>query len=389
VRVLWLIKGLGPGGAEKLLVHAAAARDGERYRYEAAYLLPWKRTLVPDLERAGIPVECLDGGREWDLRWAGRLRARLVRRPVDVVHVHSPYVAGVARLVVRSVPRRIRPAVMTTEHLPWHGYAPATRALNAATFGLDDVHVAVSGEVVDSIPPRRRGRMVQIVHGIAPASLAAHRDERDEVRRELGVGPDTVVVGTVANYRAQKAYPDLLRAARIVLDAGVDVRFAAVGQGPEEGSIRELHGSLGLGDGFVLLGEMAEPARLLAACDLFVLASRYEGLPVAVMEALAMGLPVVASDVGGVPQLVEDGVHGLLVPPARPDLLAAALLELATDPGRRARMGRAAEAAGRELDVASAVRRIEALYDEASGRPAASAPREPERITSSSPRGHV
>ncbi len=108
-RVLWLIKGLGPGGAERLLVAAAAAHDPERFRIEVAYLLPWKHHLVAELEALGVECTCLGVGDERDLRWVVRLRRRLRDAPVDVVHAHSPYAAGFGRLAVRSLPARAGP----------------------------------------------------------------------------------------------------------------------------------------------------------------------------------------------------------------------------------------------------------------------------------------
>jgi L-malate glycosyltransferase len=116
LRVLWVIKGLGPGGAEQLLVNHAGVRDREAFEYEAAYLVPVKRHLVPQLEALGVPVHALDAPREWDPRWAWRLRTRLRNHPVDVVHGHSPYVAAVTRLIVRTLPRGARPALVYTEH---------------------------------------------------------------------------------------------------------------------------------------------------------------------------------------------------------------------------------------------------------------------------------
>src|SRR5918996_1618430 len=108
IRVLWLIKGLGPGGAERLLTACATVRDRDAFEYRTAYLLPWKDRMVPELEQLDVGVECLGVRDDRDLRWAVRLRSMLLDTPVDVVHAHSPYAAGVGRLVVRSLPRARR-----------------------------------------------------------------------------------------------------------------------------------------------------------------------------------------------------------------------------------------------------------------------------------------
>jgi glycosyltransferase involved in cell wall biosynthesis len=363
VRVLWLIKGLGPGGAERLLLSAARAHDHSRFAISVAYLLPWKDALVADLRAAGVEVHCLDAPRPYDLRWVARLRRLLVTRGFDVIHLHSPMVAGPARVAARTVRGARRPRVVTTEHNEWWSYVLPTRTVNAVTFPLDDVHLAVSDDVRQSIPRRLRRRVQTVVHGTSVAEVRAFRAQRETARAELGLGPDEVVVGSIANFRAQKAYPDLLAAARLLADRLPDVTVLAVGQGPLEAELRARHAELELGERFRFLGYRADAFRVLAACDIFTLASRYEGYPVALMEALAIGLPVVATAVGGMPDAVRQGVEGIIVPPARPDLLAAALEDLATDDELRARMGRAALARGDEYDIANAVRVIEDVYD--------------------------
>jgi len=367
LRVLWLIKGLDAGGAELLLSMMAEARDRDGFDYEAAYLLPWKRGLVGELEQAGIGVHCLYGGREWDLRWAVRLRRLVRERGYDVVHIHSPYVAGIARMALKTLPARVRPRLVYTEHLPWWGYVRPTRLLNRLTYGLDDANLAVSRTVADSIPPRLRHRVSVVVQGIFPERVRDQLRFRDEMRAELGIGPDEIVVGTVAHFRAQKGYPVLFEAARRVVDSGLPVRFVAVGRGPQEDELRAVHARLGLGDRFLLTGFREDATRVMAAFDLFALASHYEGLPLALMEALVLGVPVVATRVGGIPEGVTDGVEGLLVPPSRPDLLAHAIETLARDPGLRTRMGLAAAARGRSFDIRGSARTVEALYREVAG----------------------
>jgi glycosyltransferase involved in cell wall biosynthesis len=367
VRVLHLLKGLGPGGAEHLLVAGAPHRSPRFEQVEVAYLLPWKDHLVPALEAQGVATHCLHGASPADLRWVARLVGLVRRRRFDVVHLHSPLPAALARPVLRALPGR--PAVVSTEHNSWASHAPATRRANAATFALGDVWIAVSEPVRQSMPARHRARAEVIVHGIDTAAVAAHRVQREAVRAELGLASDDVAVITVANLRRQKAYPDLLAAARQVTDRDPAVRFFAVGQGPLEAELCAERDRWGLGERFSFLGYRDDVARLLAAMDVYALASHHEGLPLAVMEAFAAGLPVVATAVGGVPDVVEPDVSGLLVPPARPDRLAEALLRVAADPGLRRSLGAGAAAAAARFDVARSTAQIEAVYGRALARP--------------------
>jgi glycosyltransferase involved in cell wall biosynthesis len=368
VRVLWLTKGLGPGGTETLLAADATAIDHEDFEYAAAYVVPEKSAMVPLLERAGVEVTCLGATARSDLRWTWRLRQLLLERPADVVHAHAPILAAGARVVARTLPRRARPITLSTEHNIWPAYAAPTRVLNAVTYPLDVAHFAVSEAVRRSMPHWWRRRTEKLLHGIVVDAVRAHRSERERMRRALGVRADVCLAVTVANYRRHKDYSTLLAAARRVLDRNTPVRFAAVGQGPLESEVIAEHARSGLGDSFTLLGYRGDTLDVLAAADLFVLSSRQEGLPVALMEALALGLPVVATRVGGIPEAVTDGVEGKLVPPGRPEEFAGAILGLVRDPEQRSRMAKAAMRRSAQFDVERVVRRYEDCYRTLVGR---------------------
>ena len=172
---------------------------------------------------------------------------------------------------------------------------------------------------------------------------------------------------TVANLRAQKNYPGLLAAARIVTDRGLPVRFAAAGQGQLEAEVHAEHARLDLGDRFELLGYRTDTTRLIASADLYVLASHHEGLPVTVMEALALGVPVVAPAVGGLPEVVDER-SGILVSPDDPAALADAIERVATDPALRARLSEGARASGNRFSSRHAVAELEATYRELAAR---------------------
>ena len=164
VRVLWVIKGLGPGGAERLLVAAAGVHRADNVTLECAYVLPWKDHLADDLARAGVHLTCLSNRRR-DLRWPVRL-ARMVRSgDFDVVHVHSPLPGSVARLAVRSMRRGARPAVVATEHNRWRTHRLPTRWLNRVTSRWNDVTLAVTDEVRDTMTGRAGKQATTLQHG--------------------------------------------------------------------------------------------------------------------------------------------------------------------------------------------------------------------------------
>lgn len=360
IRVLWLIKGLGPGGAEQLLLLSARVADHSTFDYRVAYVRPDKTHLVSEFEQIGVVPERLGSSRRGRLGWLRDLRAALGE--VDVVHSHSPVLASVARLLARTLPRSRRPVVVTTEHNEWSSHRLPTRLLNGLTSPLDAHTWAVSEQVRDTVWPWRRHAYEVLIHGIDLASQPTQPNTRSSSRRELGVEDDQVLAITVANLRKNKDYPNLLRAAQMAVADEPRLRFIAVGQGPLVDEITALHRELGLGDSLKLLGFRRDISELMEASDIFVMSSGHEGLPVAIMEAFARGLPVVATTVGGVPQAVRDGVEGRLVPPGRSDLLARAVVEVAQDDDLRQRMGAAALSRSTDYDIRTAVSAQEAIY---------------------------
>lgn len=360
--VLLLIKGLGPGGAERLLVAGARHLDRSRLRYLAAYVLPGKDRLAPELEAAGVPVTCLGGGP--GARWASRLRALVRAEGIELVHSHLPYTGIWARVALGDRVRHVY-----TEHNEWGCYRAATYWGNLATFARNDHVFAVSRQVARTIRYPHILRFLRLpaietlYHGPPTDGVGSPSDAR-EVRAELGISNGLPVVGCVANFRTAKAHPDLLRAAALVRRKIPEVRFVLVGQGPLEERTRRLARDLGLTDSVLFAGYREDAARLCAAFDLFTLSSVHEGLSIALLEAMAAGTPAVVTDAGGLPEVVEDGVHGRVVPRRDPAALAAAIVELLSDDGLRARMGRAARKRARGFDIRRAVRRMEQVYEE-------------------------
>jgi glycosyltransferase involved in cell wall biosynthesis len=363
-----LIKCLGYGGAEQLLVHMMRHRDRERFEYEVAYVLESENALVPEIEAAGVPVHALGARSNRDLGWTFRLRGLLLRGNYDIVHFHLPYAAVFGRMVAITLPRRRRPALVSTEHTLWNRLAVLWRALNRATIGLDDRVLIVSEAARRTLPPSLQQRVRVVVHGIEPDPVRAAMQEREALRRdvraEFGLREGEVLALTVANLRPEKGHDVLLRAARLTADRSLPIRFVAAGQGPMRDELEAQHRQLGLGDRFVFAGERSDVLRLLAGADLFVLPSRQEGLPVVIMEATTAGVPLVVTAVGELPLLFSDGVDALVVPPDRADALADAVAAVAGDADLRKRLAYGSLARGELFDVTRCVREIEDVYDE-------------------------
>jgi glycosyltransferase involved in cell wall biosynthesis len=357
--VHWLTKGLGRGGAEQLLCELVPEIDRTRFTVEVAYVLPWKDALVTTLEAMDIPVHCLGGGR---VRWIARLRSLCRRQAYDIVHTHMPLPGAAARLVVPRTSRFVH-----TEHNLWARYRWPTRVANRATFERNASVVAVSQAVADSIAPPRRGRGVPVEvvrHGIgatAPVTTA-------EARRRLGIDAGVPVIGTVGTLSEKKDQRTLIAAFALVLAEHPDALLVLVGGGPLEADLRAQVAAAGIRDRVMFAGLRDDVPEILYGFDVFAMSSRHEGLPIALVEALAAGVPSVVTHVGGIGEVIEDGREGFLVPPADPAALAGAITRLLDDPDLRAAMGERATARAEDFSIAPAAERIQEIYEEVLAR---------------------
>jgi glycosyltransferase involved in cell wall biosynthesis len=361
--VLLLIKGLGRGGAEQILVSSARYGDPGRFRYEVAYLLSWKDAFVPSLRRIGVETGCIDGAR--GVEWIRRLRRLVREHDIDLVHVHSPYVAIGARVgLPGSMP------IVYTEHNLWERYHPATYWGNLLTYSRNDHVFAVSNHVRDSVVYPKPVSFLSmpaietLYHGPDPEDLAAASKARDGVREELGIPKDAPVVGSVANLKPHKGHEHLLRAAVVVRRSLPEARFVLVGQGPLERKLRARARALGVEEAVIFTGYREDALQVMQMFDVFVLASVQEGLAIALIEAMALGKPSVVTRVGGLPEVVHDGEEGFVVPPSDPLALARAIITVLQDRGLSDSFSAAARRRADTFKIQNAVRRIEDVYTE-------------------------
>jgi glycosyltransferase involved in cell wall biosynthesis len=184
------------------------------------------------------------------------------------------------------------------------------------------------------------------------------------LRRELGIDPAQPVIGTVAQLRPEKALDVLIDATAKLRDKYPGLHLVIAGEGREREPLERLIAAQGMQGAVHLLGYRLDVPDVLASFDVAVCCSDFEGGPLSVMEYMDAGLPIVATDVGGLPELIEDGVSGLLVPPRDPAALAGAIEALLEDQTKAERLGREARERGRRHGVDAWVARIEALYDE-------------------------
>ncbi len=278
-----------------------------------------------------------------------RLTSICRREGFDVVHTHSAKAGALGRVAAR---RAGVPVVVHTYHgFPFHDFQDPIRhaayvAIERRLARITD-HVLVIGTGVAAEALRRGLARPTALHTVAPVvdSVTVPRDPRTRAcaRALLDLSDDVPVIGTVARADFQKAPEHLLEALQRLRHR--DALVVWVGGGPLLDTMRREAARRGLADRFLMVGERSDVAQILPAFDIFALPSRYEGLPCAVVEAMRCGLPVVATSVNSVPDLVVPGRSGVLVPPGRPDVMAEALDDLIDDPVLARRLA----AGGQEL----------------------------------------
>lgn len=356
-RVLVLIKGLGIGGAERLIAEGATYWDRQKFDYRVAYFLPWKDHLVDEITGLGVTVDCLGSKRGLGVTGYTRLRSLISEWRPDVIHCHLPTAGILARLATR------RPVVYT-EHNIAGSYRQPTRLVNRLTYGRNAAVIAVSAAVAESLVGFPGPSPRVIPNGV---SVSVGPSEIEAVRTELGLQTGQGLVVHVGNIRPHKGHENLIAATALIVAKDPNVLVVSVGAEKHDGDlarVRESAASAGVSDHMRFMGRRENARTFLAAADVVVNPSDVEGLPLAILEALALSRPVVATAVGGVPSVVVDRVTGLLVPPGDPEALATALLEALQSPDAKTWGQRGADLVSAEYGIARMIADYEKLYRE-------------------------
>lgn len=313
----YLIGGLEARGVSNVLVAQPGSEIAERMR--------------------GRGVQVVEVAMHGELDVPAILRLRGIMREIrpDIVQLHTSHAHGLGWLAARLA--GVRPVVATRrmdhesngyfERLKYHGVDHMV-AISAAVRGV----LLASGLGADRIT---------LIHSSVdfPDPYPS-----GDLRAELGIAAEAPVIGTVAGLTERKGHAHVFAALRSIKDRHPGVRLLVAGEGPRESALRELAGELDLAREIIFLGFRDDIPQVLNTLDVFVLASLKEGLGVAVLEAAWRGLPIVASNAGGIPEIVQDGATGLLVPPADSDALADGLLFMLDHPAEARAMGEAAGA---------------------------------------------
>lgn len=370
-RIIWLIDSLGWGGAERLL--AAYLQHFDTNRFEPRVCVLHARDgnpLAAEIERLGIPVDTISLRHLRDPLGLPRLLRYLRRYRPHLLHTQL----GFADILGSLAGRILNIPTVSTLHtfdnpspgsrsywrnqLKWWALRHFCDRVIAVSEGMRQYHL-------------QRGKLplyktMTLYNGIdlAPFTPGDNGHQRAE-RQALGIPPEAPLLITVAVLRPLKGIQYMIEALPTILQAVPEARYLVVGSGPHEASLKELVKAQGLSERVIFTGARRDVPNLLALSDLFVLPTLTEALPTVLAEAMAAQKPIVVSNVGGVPEMVEHGCNGLLVPPADPARLAEACLHLLQNPDQArnlARTGR--QIVEQRFNIRAQVLQLGGLYEE-------------------------
>ncbi len=364
IRVIHLVNSLGVGGGERFAVEVIRRLDRQRFEPHVLCLYGTGE-LHGYLSEAGIATHSLHLDRR--LKVSGWLRVWRALRRLDaqVLHTHLPESCwyGLPAGWLAGVPVRIG-HVQNTHR----GWATKVRLLDRAASTFATRMIACSEAVrhfCEGEVGYRPGK-TRVVHNAIDIRRFHDVPSRNEARSRLGLPRERPILVSVASLTNQKGHANLLRAMVHVRAAFPGAMLLLVGEGPLQPQLEHLTATLSISDAVRFLGARSDVPLILAASDMFLLASLWEGFGLVLAEAGAASLPTVATRVDGICEVIDDGVTGLLVPPEDSDQLAVAVIALLRDRERAREMGlRARERVGQYFDIDAAVRKVEDLYDEA------------------------
>jgi glycosyltransferase involved in cell wall biosynthesis len=373
VRVLELrsVRGTG-GGPEKTILLGAAMADRDRAQVTVCYLRDQRDTVFGVAEKAaGVDIDYVEviERHSFDPSVWPQLQRLIANRGITLLHAHDYKTNLLALMLARSM----GVAALSTVH-GWTGHSTRERMcyypVDKRVLARFPRLIAVSSDIASELARHgaQPARITTVLNGIDHRQFTRDRSREHDIRASLGFDRHHKVLGAVGRLEPQKRFDLLLDAFATVHAYRPETRLVIVGDGSQKGALEILRDRLGLQDSVTLLGHVTDVTGPHHAFDLFVQSSDYEGTPNAVLEAMALETPIVATAAGGTAELVEDGVHGRVVPMGSADRLRAAIdAAFANRAATLAMAGRARQRVEGALSFEARVRRVEAIYQEVAG----------------------
>jgi len=361
LRVCELITDLAPAGAERCVYELATRLDRERFDVRVAGLRGG--AVAERLRDAGVSVEVLDVRGKWDFLKLARLIDLLRAWRTEILHTHL-FHADLAGRIAAAITGSVR--LIHTVHIAEARFRPWQYAFARMTAHMCRAIIAVSPSVLEHHAARSglpRARYVLIPNGIDLDAYSADPERRARLRAQWGVAESEALVAFVGRLDHQKGLDTLLNAMRILIGRGVAVKLVIAGEGPQRPLVDSFIADEAAGKNVRLLGFSDDVRGVLSAGDMLAIPSRWEGFGLAAGEAMAASLPVIATDVAGLRDVVIPERTGLLVQKENPDALAESIERLGGDGDLRRRMGKAGRNRVEEhFDIKAMVTAHENLY---------------------------
>ena len=360
--ILHTIDTTGPGGAETVFIDLATSLPENKYR--SVVVIRGRGWVYDELCRRGVEPILLDAKGSFNWRYLKALATLIRHEKVDLIQSHllgSNVYCALAGLITR------KPVVATFHGAVDIGENERLKSLKfgAINMGASSI-VAVSDSLRENIvkrTPLRNSKTCVVYNGIDTADF--NRASSDRLRKKMGWNDSDIIIGSLGNIRTAKSYDVLLRAAALLKDQTTHFHFVIAGQGKGDlyDDLLKLRDELELGDSVHFLGFNDDPAEFLSNLDMFLLSSTSEGFSIATIQAMAAGLPVVATRSGGPQEIITHEINGWLVNPGDPQLIADALEKLGSDNELRQRLAQSGQKhAVNTFDAKNMISAYEAIY---------------------------
>lgn len=362
IKVLHIIKSLGRGGAEMLLPETLKLHQQGTFEFHYIYFLPWKNQMVKEIQRAGGKVHCISASNNLKLLSKYNTVEKYCRdEKIDLIHCHLPWSGFLGRIVHK----RTNIPVIYTEHNIQERYHFATKYLNKASFNAQTIALGVSQDVTRSINENIKPQIPvkTVLNGVNTSRFTKNIESRIRIRKKYNIPDSAVVIGNIAVFREQKNLTGWLKAFNLVSQKNSGVYGILVGAGPKENEIVQLIQELKLEKRVFLVGLQTDTVSYFSAMDVFMMSSLFEGLPIALLEAMSMECAVVSTKAGGVVEVVRDGKDGLLCEVDDWNSLGGLTLNVVEDPIKMQELQKAArKRVENSFSLTSMVKELENTY---------------------------
>ncbi len=310
-RVLHIIKSLGRGGAETLLQETLNFHNKEKFEFYCVYFLPWKNQMVQGIEKNGGKVKLISATNNLQiiLRFF-KIIKHIKANNIDLVHCHLPWAGFAGRLIYffAKIP------VIYTEHNIQERYHYITRFINRITFNFQSKVIAVSSDVANSIKSNINTKVpiVVVPNGIDTETFKKDSFFRNSKRNELNLNADNILIGTIAVFRFQKRLCEWVTLFKKIHDQFPQVRGCIIGDGILKEEVIAHVKELNLENQIIFPGLQSEVLPWLSAMDIFLMTSQFEGLPIALLEAMSAECAIVSTDAGGIKEVIRNGIDGFI-----------------------------------------------------------------------------